>query len=294
MMTAYHTVLVTSIREEIETFADDQPEVTIDEDDPQVITEMKWLLDELNGKNYFEYYHDAVEHKDELHTQFNLGLISLEDRAKGEVLYWEICARALKESEQTRNPNEEFEDVKRILAAKYLCNFSLFRSAPDSWAIGQLFPVVPLHRLQEPKIDFATVVDVTCDSDGKIDKFVDLRDVKQTLELPEWKENQEYYLGIFLVGAYQEVMGSYHNLFGLPNEAQIFMEADGRFHVAKIVPGSSIQDMVAFARYDTSALQDLFAKRLSGLVDAGKTNAHEAEKLVNQYKSAAKWSTYLD
>jgi arginine decarboxylase len=294
MMTAYHTVLVTSIREEIETFADDQPEVTIDEDDPQVITEMKWLLDELNGKNYFEYYHDAVEHKDELHTQFNLGLISLEDRAKGEVLYWEICARALKESEQTRNPNEEFEDVKRILAAKYLCNFSLFRSAPDSWAIGQLFPVVPLHRLQEPKIDFATLVDVTCDSDGKIDKFVDLRDVKQTLELPEWKENQEYYLGIFLVGAYQEVMGSYHNLFGLPNEAQIFMEADGRFHVAKIVPGSSIQDMVAFARYDTSALQDLFAKRLSGLVDAGKTNAHEAEKLVNQYKSAAKWSTYLD
>ena len=294
MMTAYHTVLVTSIREEIETFADDQPEVTIDEDDPQVITEMKWLLDELNGKNYFEYYHDAVEHKDELHTQFNLGLISLEDRAKGEVLYWEICARALKESEQTRNPNEEFEDVKRILAAKYLCNFSLFRSAPDSWAIGQLFPVVPLHRLQEPKIDFATLVDVTCDSDGKIDKFVDLRDVKQTLELPEWKENQEYYLGIFLVGAYQEVMGSYHNLFGLPNEAQIFMETDGRFHVAKIVPGSSIQDMVAFARYDTSALQDLFAKRLSGLVDAGKTNAHEAEKLVNQYKSAAKWSTYLD
>ena len=294
MMTAYHTVLVTSIREEIETFADDQPEVTIDEDDPQVITEMKWLLDELNGKNYFEYYHDAVEHKDELHTQFNLGLISLEDRAKGEVLYWEICARALKESEQTRNPNEEFEDVKRILAAKYLCNFSLFRSAPDSWAIGQLFPVVPLHRLQEPKIDFATLVDVTCDSDGKIDKFVDLRDVKQTLELPEWKENQEYYLGIFLVGAYQEVMGSYHNLFGLPNEAQIFMESDGRFHVAKIVPGSMIQDMVSYARYDTSALQGLFAKRISGLVDAGKTTAQAAEVLVNQYKSAARWSTYLD
>jgi len=206
MMTAYHTVLVTSIREEIETFADDLPEVTIDEDDPQVITEMKWLLDEINGKNYFEYYHDAVEHKDELYTQFNLGMVSLEDRAKGEVLYWEICARALKESEQARNPNEEFEDVKKVLAAKYLCNFSLFRSAPDSWAIGQLFPVVPLHRLQDAKIDFATLVDVTCDSDGKIDKFVDLRDVKETLELPEWKEGNDYFLGIFLIGAYQEVM----------------------------------------------------------------------------------------
>jgi arginine decarboxylase len=294
MMTAYHTVLVTSIREEIETFADDLPEVTIDEDDPQVITEMKWLLDDINGKNYFEYYHDAVEHKDELHTQFNLGLVSLEDRAKGEVLYWELCARALKESEQTRNPNEEFEDVKRILAAKYLCNFSLFRSAPDSWAIGQLFPVVPLHRLQDAKIDFATLVDVTCDSDGKIDKFVDLRDVKETLELPEWKEGNDYFLGIFLIGAYQEVMGSYHNLFGIPNEASIHIESDGRFHVAKIVPGSKIQDMVSFARYDVLGLQDNFQKRLRSMVTGGQLSDQDAAQLAQKYESAASWTTYLD
>jgi arginine decarboxylase len=294
MMTAYHTVLVTSIREEIETFADDLPEVTIDEDDPQVITEMKWLLDDINGKNYFEYYHDAVEHKDELHTQFNLGLVSLEDRAKGEVLYWEICARALKESEQARNPNEEFEDVKRVLAAKYLCNFSLFRSAPDSWAIGQLFPVVPLHRLQDAKIDFATLVDVTCDSDGKIDKFVDLRDVKETLELPEWKEGNDYFLGIFLIGAYQEVMGSYHNLFGIPNEASIHIESDGRFHVSKIIPGSKIQDMVAFARYDAVGLQDLFQRRLRSMVTAGSLSEQGATDLAKNYESAASWTTYLD
>jgi len=294
MMTAYHTVLVTSIREEIETFADDLPEVTIDQDDPQVITEMKWLLDDINGKNYFEYYHDAVEHKDELHTQFNLGMVSLEDRAKGEVLYWELCARALKEAELSRHPNEEFEDVKRVLAAKYLCNFSLFRSAPDAWAIGQLFPVVPLHRLQDPKIDFATLVDVTCDSDGKIDKFVDLRDVKETLELPEWKEGQDYYLGIFLVGAYQEVMGSYHNLFGLPNEAQIHIESDGRFHVAKIVPGSRIKDMVTFARYDIDGLREGFVKRVRGLVESGQLDEKAAAKLTEQYESAATWTTYLD
>ena len=294
MMTAYHTVLVTSIREEIETFADDLPEVTIDQDDPQVITEMKWLLDDINGKNYFEYYHDAVEHKDELHTQFNLGMVSLEDRAKGEVLYWELCARALKEAELSRHPNEEFEDVKRVLAAKYLCNFSLFRSAPDAWAIGQLFPVVPLHRLQDPKIDFATLVDVTCDSDGKIDKFVDLRDVKETLELPEWKEGQDYYLGIFLVGAYQEVMGSYHNLFGLPNEAQIHIESDGRFHVSKIVPGSRIKDMVSFARYDVDGLREGFVKRLRGLVESGQLDEKSAAKLTEQYESAATWTTFLD
>lgn len=294
MMTAYHTVLVVSIREEIETFADDEPEVTIDEDDPQVITELKELCDEINGKNYFEYYHDAVEHKDELHTQFNLGLISLEDRAKGEVLYWEVCARALKESEASRSPNEEFEDVKRILAAKYLCNFSLFRSAPDSWAIGQLFPVVPLHRLQESVVDFATLVDVTCDSDGKIDKFVDLKDVKETLELPQWRENEDYYLGLFLVGAYQEVMGSFHNLFGLPNEAQIFMETDGRFHISKIVPGSKIQDMVGFARYESQHLQGAFSKRINRLVENGKCSAEKAEELIRQYTAASSWTTYLE
>jgi len=294
MMTAYHTVLVVSIREEIETFADDQPLVSIDADDPQVITELKGLCDEINGKNYFEYYHDAVELKDELHTQFNLGLISLEDRAKGEVLYWEVCARALRESELSRTPNEEFEDVKRVLAAKYLCNFSLFRSAPDSWAIGQLFPVIPLHRLQESKVDFATLVDVTCDSDGKIDKFVDLKDVKETLELPEWRENEDYYLGLFLLGAYQEVMGSYHNLFGLPNEAQIFMESDGRFHVSKIVPGSKIQDMVSFARYDVPHLQEAFNRRIRIAVENGICPPEKGADLMHQYASAANWTTYLE
>lgn len=294
MMTAYHSILVVSIREEIETFADDEPEVEIDEDDPQVITELKWLCDEINGKNYFEYYHDAVEHKDELHTQFNLGLISLEDRAKGEVLYWEVCARALKEAEQARSHNEEFEEVKRVLAAKYLCNFSLFRSAPDSWAIGQLFPIVPIHRLNESKLDFATLVDVTCDSDGKIDKFVDLKDVKETLELPEWKADQDFYIGIFLVGAYQEVMGSYHNLFGLPNEAHVFVEADGRYHLSKIVQGSRIQDMVLFARYETSTLVANFQKRVHGLVATGKLSEAQAQSLTRDYTEAASWSTYLE
>lgn len=294
MMTAYHTVLIVSIREEIETFADDQPEVEIDEDDPQVITELKGLCDDINGKNYVEYYHDAIEHKDELHTQFNLGLISLEDRAKGEVLYWEVCARALREAESARTPNEEFEDVKRVLAAKYLCNFSLFRSAPDSWAIGQLFPIIPLHRLEDTKVDFATLVDVTCDSDGKIDKFVDLKDVKETLELPEWRENEDYFIGIFLVGAYQEVMGSFHNLFGVPNEAQVYIEADGKFQVSKIVRGSRIHDMVAFAKYDVQNLQELYAARLKKLTGDQRIHTTKADDLLEQYKLAAQWTTYLE
>ena len=293
-MTAYHTVFITSIRDEIETFADDEPEVTIDANDPQVITELKDLCDGINGKNYAEYYHDALEHKDELHTQFNLGLISLEDRAKGEVLFWEACARALKESEADSFPDEEFEQLKKILAQKYLCNFSLFRSAPDSWAIKQLFPICPIHRLNEQPTDFATLVDVTCDSDGKIDRFVDLKDVKQTLELHKWKDGEDYYLGLFLTGAYQEVMGSYHNLFGQPNEAQVVIDNDGRYHVTKLVPGSRINDMMQFARYDKAQLLESYRKQLATRVEAGSLTKETADQLAAEYEAGAMRGTYLE
>lgn len=294
VMTAYHVVGIMSIRDEIETFADDLPQVTVDADDPQVITELKQLCDAINNKNYREYYHDALEHKDELHTQFNLGLISLEDRAKGEVLFWETCARALRLSRSAKVAEEEFEGLRRILASKYLCNFSLFRSAPDSWAIGQLFPVMPIHRLNETPADFATLVDVTCDSDGKIDRFVDLKDVKDVLELHPYRENEPYYLGMFLIGAYQEVMGSYHNLFGQTNEAQIVIDNDGKFHVTKIVPGSSVSDMLEFARYDPAQLQERVRKQLQARVATGQLDQETATELAAKYVAAAGSQTYLE
>ncbi len=293
-MTAYHTVFITSIRDEIETFADDQPVVLIDEDDPQVITELKDLCDSINAKNYAEYYHDALQLKDELHIQFNLGLVSLEDRAKGDVLFWEICARSLREAEEDGFPDEEFEQLKRNLAQKYLCNFSLFRSAPDSWAIRQLFPIVPIHKLDEKPSDYATLVDVTCDSDGKIDRFVDLKDVKQTLELHNWEPGDEYYLGIFLVGAYQEVMGSHHNLFGHPNEAHIVIDNDGRYHITKIIPGSRIDDMMQFARYDCAQLSESYKRQLKSQVDHGALSQEDAYELLQEYEQVAGRSTYLE
>jgi arginine decarboxylase len=293
-MTAYHAIFVTCIRDEIETFADDQPEVNIDADDPLVITELKDLCDSLTSKNYVEYYHDALQLKDELQIQFNLGLVSLEDRAKGDVLFWEICHRALREAEDDSFSDEEFEQLKSSLAQKYLCNFSLFRSAPDSWAIRQLFPIVPIHRLNEKLTDYATLVDVTCDSDGKIDRFVDLKDVKHTLELHNWNPDQPYYLGIFLVGAYQEVMGSNHNLFGNPNEAHIAIDSDGRFHVTRIVQGSNIEDMMRFAQYDCTQLTESYRRQLATQVQAGKMSESTASELIEQYRSMSTKSTYLD
>jgi arginine decarboxylase len=293
VMSAYHAVFITSIRDEIETFADDQPEVNVDEDDPQVIVELKALYDDINAKNYREYYHDALDHKDELHTQFNLGLISLEDRAKGEVLFWEVCARASKFAQSTKVQEEEFDDLKKILASKYLCNFSVFRSLPDHWAIDQLFPIMPIHRLNEQPTDYATFVDLTCDSDGHIDKFVDLKDVKEVLELHPFT-GDPYYIAIFLVGAYQEVMGSNHNLFGRTNEAHVIIDTEGRYHIKKIVQGSRIGDMLIVARYDKGQAWESMQRMIAARVAAGLLKEDEAGSLMKQYESDINRYTYLE
>jgi arginine decarboxylase len=293
MMSAYHAVFVTSIRDEIETFANDRPEITVDEDDPQVIAELKALYDDINSKNYREYYHDSLDHKDELHTQFNLGLISLEDRAKGEVLFWEVCERASKFAHMAKVQEEEFDDLKKILASKYLCNFSVFKSVPDHWAIDQLFPIMPIHRLDEEPTDYATFVDITCDSDGHIDKFVDLKDVKEVLELHPFT-GEPYYIAIFLVGAYQEVMGSFHNLFGQPNEAQVIIDTDGRYHIKKIVPGSRIGDMIAYARYDRNQAWDNFQRMAKARIASGHLTQEEADALLKQYENDISRYTYLE
>jgi arginine decarboxylase len=293
MMSAYHAVFITSIRDEIETFADDQPEVNVTDDDPQVIMELKALYDDINAKNYREYYHDALDHKDELHTQFNLGLINLEDRAKGEVLFWEVCARASKFAQSSKLQEEEFDDLKKILASKYLCNFSVFRSLPDHWAIDQLFPIMPIHRLNEQPTDYATFVDITCDSDGHIDRFVDLKDVKEVLELHPFT-GEPYYIAIFLVGAYQDVMGSNHNLFGQTNEAHVIIDKDGRYHIKKIVQGSRIGDMISYARYDKNQAWENFQRMTKARVAGGFLGQQEADAMVKQYEIDISRYTYLE
>jgi arginine decarboxylase len=293
VMTAYHALFVTAIRDEIETFADDIPTAAIDEDDPQVIYELKSLLDGITSKNYREYYHDALDDKDDLHTQFNLGLVSLEDRAKGEVLFWEICAKVSQLAHEAETDEPEFDELKRILASKYLCNFSVFRSAPDSWAINQLFPIMPIHRLNEQPTDFATLVDVTCDSDGCIDRFVDLKDVKQVLELHKF-EDQPYFVALFLTGAYQEVMGSFHNLFGYPTEAQVVIDSDGRYHITKLISGSRIADMLAIAKYDRQQCVENFQHQSAAQVASGKLDQTKAAAAITQYEQAVNSSTYLE
>ena len=291
-LSAYHAILVTNVLEEIETVVEDITPIEIDEDDPQVVIELGGLRETITIKNYREYYHDALEHREELFTLFNLGLISLEDRAKGEVLFWDVCERADRFAQQSKYVPEEFGDLRKLLCVKYLANFSVFRSVPDHWALDQLFPIVPIQSLNKPPTEYATLCDITCDSDGVIDKFVDLHDVKNVLELHKLDADEPYYLAFMLVGAYQEVMGNNHNLFGAPNEAQIHIDEEG-YLIKKVIRGTTVGEAAARARYERGFLHEGFRRQVTQRIKDGELTETAGAELVNFYESRFDAYTYV-
>jgi arginine decarboxylase len=291
-LAAYHAILITNVQDEIETVVEDITPIEIDDDDPQVVTELGDLRASITVKNYREYYHDALEHREELFTLFNLGLVSLEDRAKGEVLFWDVCERADKYAQQAKYVSEEFDDLRRLLCAKYLTNFSVFRSVPDHWALDQLFPIVPIHHLNKTPTEYATLCDITCDSDGVVDKFVDLHDVKQVLELHSLIPGETYYLALMLVGAYQEVMGNNHNLFGTPHEAHIHIDDEG-YLIKKVIRGTTVGEATLGARYERSLLHDGFRRLISQRVKDGELSEADGAELAQFYESRYDAYTYL-
>jgi arginine decarboxylase len=291
-LSAYHAILVTNIQDEIETVVEDLTPLTITADDPPVVRELHDLRSNITGKNYREYYHDALENREELFTMFNLGLISLEARGKGEVLFWDICERADEFAQQKKYVAEEFNDLRQLLCAKYLANFSVFRSMPDNWALEQLFPIVPIHRLNKKPTEYATLCDITCDSDGIVNKFVDLHDVKPVLELHKLIKDEPYYLAMMLVGAYQEVMGNNHNLFGVPHEAHIHIGEDG-YIIKKVIQGATLGDALSAVRFDSAQLKDQFRRIVMQRVKSGEVSSKEGNKLIEYYEVQADGYTYL-
>ena len=291
-LSAYHAILVTNIQDEIETVVEDLTPMEVTGDDPQVVRELFDLRETINAKNYREYYHDALEHRDELFTMFNLGLITLEDKGKGEVLFWDICESADQFAQQKKYVSEEFDDLRRLMCVKYLANFSVFRSMPDNWALEQLFPIVPIHRLNKKPTEYATLCDITCDSDGIVDKFVDLHDVKPVLELHSLEKNQPYYLAIMLVGAYQEVMGNNHNLFGVPHEAHIFIGEDGHI-IRKVIFGATLGDALATVRLDSAQLHDNFRRAVMKRIKDGELSTKDGNQWIEYYENQVESYTYL-
>lgn len=291
-LSAYHAILVTNIQDEIETVVEDLSPMVIDKDDPQIVRELYDLRETINAKNYREYYHDALENREELFTMFNLGLISLEDKGKGEVLFWDVCEKADQFAQLKKYVAEEFDELRRLLCAKYLANFSVFRSLPDNWALEQLFPIIPIHKLNKKPTEYATLCDITCDSDGIIDKFVDLHDVKPVLELHKLSRSEPYYLAMMLVGAYQEVMGNNHNLFGVPHEAHIFIGEDGHI-IKKVIPGATLGESLATVRFDSVQLHDQFRRAILKRIKEGRLSTKVGNNLIEFYENQADGYTYL-
>ena len=291
-VTAHHAVNVVNVHRAPETVRDPET-IRITDDDPQVVAELHDIWRLISLKNYREYYHDALEHRDELTSLFNLGYIELEDRARGEALFYDICHKAVRFSKRDRGPSrEEFDDLQRDLAFRYICNFSVFQSTPDAWAIGQLFPIMPIHRLDETPDTGAILCDITCDSDGVIDSFIDIHDEKRFLDLHKTGKGL-YWIGVFLVGAYQDIIGDFHNLFGKVNEILVMVGDDGRPHVQKSIRGDTIRESITFVRYEPAELERFYYNELEKRVKSEALTAAEAKRMKAAFAKGLEGTTYL-
>jgi arginine decarboxylase len=295
VIAAYHSVVVTDIREvqgeenfSAETAVPDLSETEVHKS----IKELKYILDNINRKNYVEFYHDAIEYAEELFTLFNLGYLHLSDRALAEDLFRRICRRALYFSSFQRHQLEEFDDLQKVMVSKYLANFSMFQSIPDAWSIDQLFPVMPLSRHDEKPSLKATIVDITCDSDGCLDTFIDRADVKTALEL-HVPNGDPYYVGFFLVGAYQESLANEHNLFGAIHEAEVYINAEGEWEITKITKGDPIDELLTSRNYDLTEMSGCYELQFSRSVQDQRMTDAEAKENLSRLAKYMKSLPYL-
>ncbi len=261
----------------------------------KVVTDLEVMLKNKGKLGRLERFHDAVQKKEEAFSLFNLGYLDLENRAAAESLYWQICEQIAKEGRKTGYQPEELHDLDKLLADQYVCNFSVFQSLLDHWALKQLFPVAPLHRLNEKPTVNAILVDITCDSDGKISSFIDLQDVKDYLTLHPLN-NKPYYLGIFLTGAYQDIMGDLHNLFGRVNEVHVFLEDDepNGFYIEEALSGSRIADVIEGVQYQQEDLCRKMKNQIDAATRKDQVKPREGVRLLELYESQMLNKTYLN
>jgi arginine decarboxylase len=289
---AHHSMLVVDILGVGEFDVGKAPE-QVGTDVARVVKNLFETYREITRKNVLEAYHDALEYKEEALQLFNLGNLSLSDRVVAEDIFWAICQRLLKLVREMREVPEELDGLERALSDTYFCNFSMFQSLPDIWAIDQLFPIMPIHRLGEEPTRRAVLADITCDSDGKIDHFIDRRDVKSVLELHP-VNGHDYYLGVFLIGAYQEILGDLHNLFGNTNTVHVSLAAGGGYQIEHVVTGDTVTDVLKYVSY---AREDLVARvrRFAELaVRANRMSLEETRSMLRMYEEGLAGYTYLE
>ncbi|MEG4341723.1 biosynthetic arginine decarboxylase [Microcoleus sp. A003_D6] len=264
----------------------------VEENAHQIPRNLYEIYQSITPENYQEVYHDAIQFKEEAVSLFNLGYLGIAERAKTEQLYWACCDKIQAIARQKEYVSDDLEDLEKVMASIYYINLSVFQSVPDSWAINQLFPIMPINRLDEEPTQRGILADLTCDSDGKIDQFIDLRDVKSVLELHTLKPGEPYYLALFLGGAYQEIMGNLHNLFGDANAVHIQLTPSG-YHIEHVVKGDTMKEVLSYVQYDAESLVESIRRQTEAALQQNKISLSEAQLLLQNYERSLGQYTYL-
>lgn len=293
-LVAHHSVLIFNILGVNHLHREAPPRLVIKKD-PTIMHDLQYIYEKVNKDNINECFNDLTQAKQETLQLFTYGVLNLEQRAWCESMYFSIATKMLKIAKD----NVDLEDIENTLRQElcdtYYCNFSVFQSVPDSWAVGQLFPVMPIHRLNELPDHEATLADLTCDSDGKIEKFIDTKtgEYKKTLQIHEYKENQQYYLGVFLTGAYQEILGDLHNLFGDTDAVHVSIGEAG-YTIDHYVPGDTVTEVLSYVQYDRNKMVDNVRQASEEFIQKGNITKHEAKLLIKHYEEGLSGYTYLE
>jgi len=263
-------------------------------DEPTLIQELREACQSVTRQNYQEIYHDALQIKEDGLSMFRHGIIDLRQRARLEEFFWATAQKIWRIVREMEYIPEDLAGLQKQLAETYFCNFSIFQSVPDSWAMNHLFPTMPIHRLNERPTRMGIIADLTCDSDGKIDQFIDLHDTKETLELHEYIEEEPYFLGIFLIGAYQEVLGDLHNLFGDVNAIHIELDQKTGYRIRNVVNGDTIKEVLSYVEYDPSTMLSQLRQAIENALSQGKMTFEQSAVLIRHFDVSMSSYTYLE
>jgi arginine decarboxylase len=293
---AQHSVLIVETFGAIEKASHQEPPTPTAGSQIPLLSDILEIRNNLTPQNRLENLHDAQEIRERAQSMFDLGLLDLRAKAGIETVYWQIAANIVELFRDAEHIPEEVREIEIAIGDQYLCNFSVFQSLLDHWALGQLFPVMPIHRLNERPDRNATLVDITCDSDGKVAKFIDLQDVKETLPLHRWHPGEPYYIGFFLAGAYQDIMGDLHNLFGRVNEMHIYLDEDedSGHYVEEVLPGSTIGQVLSLTQWDVNELARQMKAQTDAAIKSDRLKPNEAMRLLDDYEKSLTLYTYLN
>mgnify|MGYP002677783478 FL=1 len=291
-LTAHHSVLVVDVMESVSMPHMDE-NFHPSEQDHQLVHDLTEIWDKLSPRSMLEDWHDAQDIRDEALDLFRHGIIDLKTRAQIESLYWSITREISELAHHQKHVPDELRTLDKMMADKYFCNFSLFQSLPDSWGIDQLFPIMPIERLNEKPTVSATLQDITCDSDGKISAYVNYNQQTSYLPLHSFREGDHYYIGVFLVGAYQEILGNMHNLFGDTNAVHVTVDENG-YSIDKTIDGETVADVLEYVQYDPKRLVRRLEAWVSKAIKEGKITIEEGKEFISNYRSGLYGYTYLE